>query len=103
MSTGTPLADEVLAQLRQVIDPELGIDIISLGLVYKIRIDDDNSVHIVMTLTVPGCPMHATITADVENALRRLPWVTGCDVIVTFDPPWVPERMSDEAKAALAR
>lgn len=102
MST-TPLGDQVIAQLRKVIDPELGIDIISLGLVYKIRIDDDNSVHITMTLTVPGCPMHATITADVENTLRKLPWVSDCDVIVTFDPPWTPERMNDEARAVLAR
>lgn len=102
MST-TPLGDSVLAQLREVIDPELGIDVVSLGLIYKIRIDDDNSVHIVMTLTVPGCPMHATITAAVENAVGSLPWVTGCDVIVTYDPPWTPERMNDRARAILGR
>lgn len=101
--TVTPLADEVLERLDEVIDPELGIGIVSLGLIYKIRIDDDNSVHIVMTLTVPGCPMHETITADVERSLRRIPWVTDVDVSVTFDPPWTPERLSDSARAKLGR
>lgn len=101
--TATPLANEVLERLDEVIDPELGIGIVSLGLIYKIRIDDDDSVHITMTLTVPGCPMHETITADVDRSLRRIPWVTDVRVAVTFDPPWTPDRMSETAREKLGR
>lgn len=94
-------AQEVLARLDRVIDPELGIGIVSLGLIYRIRIDDDGGVHIVMTLTVPGCPMHGSITADVERNVRAIPWVRGVNVEVTFEPPWTPERLSPAARAAL--
>lgn len=94
---------EVMDALRAVIDPELGIDIMSLGLVYRIEIGDDGDVAIQMTLTVRGCPMSASIRADVERAVSVLPWVDGVRVEVTFDPPWTVERLSPEARRQLGR
>lgn len=94
--------DEVRDVLRGVIDPELGIDIVNLGLVYAIGVAGGR-VDVVMTLTVPGCPMHATIVRDVEHALRSLAWVREADVRLTFEPRWSPARLSDEARALLAR
>lgn len=95
-------AHEVLKVLDEVIDPELGIGIVSLGLIYRISVDN-RDVDIVMTLTVPGCPMHNTITADVRNTIGRLPWVQRVDVHLTFDPPWSVDRLSDRAKELLGR
>ena len=92
---------EVLQALASVHDPELGIDVVSLGLIYRIAIESDR-VDVVMTLTVPGCPMHDTIVADVRAAIERLPWVRHDDVHLTFDPPWSVERISSEARARLA-
>lgn len=94
--------DEVMNALRSVIDPELGIDIVNLGLIYASRIDGDD-VHVDMTLTVPGCPMHQTIARDVERALRTVAWVRNVDVRMTFEPPWAPERLSPLARMALGR
>lgn len=78
---------QVLDVLRNVIDPELGIDIVSLGLIYGITIENDK-VDILMTLTVPGCPMHGTITQAVERAVRFLFWAREVKTHLTFDPPW---------------
>lgn len=96
-------AEEVVRALERVIDPELGIGIVSLGLVYRVAVDDDNDVAVLMTLTVPGCPMHATIVGDAERAIRNLPWVRNARVDLTFDPPWSIDRLSEDAKKALGR
>lgn len=89
--------------LRAVVDPELGLEIVDLGLVYGVDVDDIGRVTIVMTLTVEGCPMHNTIARDVDLAVRSLPWVTDVAIRLTFDPPWGPHRLSAAARAALAR
>lgn len=93
---------DVYSALSTVIDPELGIEITELGLVYQIGVEGDD-VGVLMTLTVPGCPMHSTIRADVERALRSIPWVRNVQVRLTFDPPWSPERISDAARRRLGR
>ena len=93
-------AHEVVEVLESVIDPELGIGIISLGLVYRVAVNGDN-VDVLMTLTVPGCPMHATITQDVRSNLARIPWTNEIKVDLTFDPPWTVDRMSEGARQAL--
>lgn len=95
-------AEEVTQVLDEVIDPELGIGIVSLGLVYRVAVDGD-AVSILMTLTVPGCPMHETIVRDVEARITALPWVRGVAVTLTFDPPWTPDRLSEQARALLGR
>lgn len=93
-------ARNVLEALRAVIDPELGIDIVSLGMVYEVTVVG-GEVHIDMTLTTPGCPLHASIEADVKHVLGQVPGVDGVNVELVWDPPWTPESMSDAAKSSL--
>jgi metal-sulfur cluster biosynthetic enzyme len=79
--------------LRCVVDPELGLSVIELGLVYGIEVDG-GQVTVTMTLTTPGCPIHDVMPAWVRQAVGRLAGVERVDVRLTFDPPWTPERMA---------
>jgi FeS assembly SUF system protein len=92
--------DEVMAVLRQCYDPEIPINIVDLGLIYNVEIGDKR-VDVDMTLTAPGCPMHALIARDVKQKLGTIPDVEEINVKVVWDPPWTPDRMSDEAKKKL--
>lgn len=96
---------QIVGALRSVIDPELGINIVALGLVYAIGIDGDDldRVDVVMTLTTPGCPMHGTITRDAKSVIAALPWVRDAHVTLTWEPAWTPNRMTDEARELLGR
>ena len=88
-----PLTEvEVLEMLRQVIDPELGQNIVDLGLIYSVNIAGEK-VAVTMTLTTPGCPMHESICAGVQNALLCLPGVTDAAVELVWEPPWHPSMM----------
>jgi metal-sulfur cluster biosynthetic enzyme len=91
---------EVLSALQTVYDPELGLDIVSLGLVYDIKIRQE-TVHILMTLTTPGCPMHDAIGVGAEWALKQLPGIENVEIELTWNPPWDPSRMSEAARFAL--
>ncbi len=82
----------MLAALRQVTDPELGLSIVDLGLVYGIDVRG-SAVRVTMTLTVRGCPIHDVMPAWVREAVGRLPGVEDVEVAVTFDPPWTPDRL----------
>ena len=95
------LSDDVVSALKTVYDPEIPADIFELGLIYKIDIEDDRMVHISMTLTAPGCPVAGEMPGWVETAVLNVPGVSGCRVVMTFDPPWDQSRMSDEARVAL--
>jgi FeS assembly SUF system protein len=95
------LTDDIIAALKTVYDPEIPADIYELGLVYKIDIDDDRMVDIDMTLTAPGCPVAGEMPGWVENAVGAVPGVNGVTVTMVFDPPWTPDRMSEEAQVAL--
>lgn len=95
------LSDDIVAALKTVYDPEIPADIFELGLVYKIDIEDDRMVKIVMTLTAPGCPVAGEMPGWVENAVSAVEGVSGVEVEMTFDPPWTPERMSEEAQVAV--
>lgn len=86
--------------LRQVVDPELGVNIVDLGLIYGIDITEDN-VTVTMTLTTPGCPLHEAMITGVEETLRRHPAVRDVHVQIVWSPPWTPERMSETAKRQL--
>jgi metal-sulfur cluster biosynthetic enzyme len=90
------IKEKILEQLRYVIDPELGINVVDLGLIYDIHINDGN-VFILMTLTTPGCPLHDSIIGGVKRALSEMAEIKNVDVQLTWNPPWTPERMSDEA------
>lgn len=94
-------ADTIINALKEVYDPELGVDIVNLGLVYDLHIAAD-SVQIMMTLTTPGCPLHGTIKKNALRQLERLPGVAWVDIQLVWDPLWSPERMSDEAKRQLS-
>jgi|SRR5436190_3466131 len=89
----------ILETLRQVIDPELGCNIVDLGLVYSITIDQDK-VTVVMTLTTQGCPMHESIRWGARNALLGLEGVEVAEVEVVWDPPWHPSMMTEFGRAA---
>ncbi|MFA4662613.1 metal-sulfur cluster assembly factor [Pyrococcus kukulkanii] len=93
--------DMILEKLKEVIDPEIGIDVVNLGLIYELRINPDNTVYIKMTMTTPGCPLTLWILRAVEEKVLEIPGVKDVEVELTFDPPWTPDRMSDEAKRRL--
>jgi FeS assembly SUF system protein len=95
------MTGDIVAALKTVYDPEIPCDIYELGLIYKIDIDDDRTVAIDMTLTAPGCPVAGEMPGWVQNAVASVEGVGDVKVAMTFDPPWDPSRMSEEAKVAL--
>jgi metal-sulfur cluster biosynthetic enzyme len=96
-----PTREEVVEALHQVEDPELGMDIVDLGLLYDVEMLEDEKVKVIYTLTSMGCPAGAMISEDIERVVRELPGVAGVESEVTFEPPWSPERMSEDAKFIL--
>ena len=90
--------DDVYEKLKKVIDFELGVNVVDLGLIYDVEIKED-VVHVLMTLTTPFCPLARKIVADVKKAVESLG--VRADVELTFDPPWSPDRISDELKKQL--
>ncbi|WP_082684342.1 SUF system Fe-S cluster assembly protein [Aureimonas ureilytica] len=95
------LTDDIISSLKTVYDPEIPADIYELGLIYKIDIDDDRNVAIDMTLTAPGCPVAGEMPGWVENAVGSVEGIQAVKVELVFDPPWTPERMSEEAQVAV--
>jgi FeS assembly SUF system protein len=95
------LGGEIVAALKTVYDPEIPADIYELGLIYKVDIKDDRAIDIVMTLTTPNCPAAAELPTMVENAVASVPGVGVIGISVVYDPPWTPDRMSDEARLVL--
>jgi metal-sulfur cluster biosynthetic enzyme len=94
------LKEQIIEALKNVVDPELGINIVDLGLVYDVSIDGD-AVHITYTLTTMGCPIGPLIEAQMQELLAGFPGVENVEAEMVLRPPWTPEMMSDEAKAAL--
>jgi metal-sulfur cluster biosynthetic enzyme len=94
------LEEQIMEALRQVDDPELGINIVDLGLVYEVAIVDE-TVHIEYTLTTMGCPIGPMIEAQIKQLIEPIEGVTEVDAEMVLTPPWTPEKMSEEAKAAL--
>jgi FeS assembly SUF system protein len=100
-STEHPLYDQIVESLRGVYDPEIPVNIFDLGLIYTIEIDEENAVHVIMTLTAPGCPVAGEMPGWVADAIEPLPGVKQVDVDLVFDPPWGMDMMSDEARLEL--
>jgi metal-sulfur cluster biosynthetic enzyme len=92
--------DQVMDALRDVIDPELGLDFVELGLIYDVTIEE-RTVSVLYTLTTPGCPIGPQVTEQIEEFVSDLDDVDAVQSTLTFEPPWSPERMSDDAKFAL--
>ena len=90
-ASGVTRADIDVA-LDTVLDPELGMSVVALGLVYDVTISGGD-VRVTMTLTAPGCPLHDVMTQWVRTAVARVPGVAAVDVVLTFDPPWTPDRI----------
>jgi metal-sulfur cluster biosynthetic enzyme len=93
--------DDVKEGLKNVYDPEIGINVVDLGLVYDADIEENGDVLVTMTLTSLGCPLGPVIVQEVANALRDLPGIGTVDVKLVWSPPWTPDMMSDEAKDEL--
>ena len=95
-----PTREEVVEALREVEDPELGMDIVELGLMYDVEVDGPK-VKVAYSLTSLGCPAGPMIQEGIEEAASRVPGVEEVETELTWDPPWTPDRMSDDAKFIL--
>jgi FeS assembly SUF system protein len=95
------MADDIVAALKTVFDPEIPADIYELGLIYRVDIKDDRTVDVEMTLTTPNCPAAGELPQMVENAVASVPGVGVVNVNLVWEPPWTPDRMTDEARLVL--
>ena len=99
-TTEIPRADQVTEALTNVIDPELGLDFVELGLVYDVEVDG-GSVTVTFTLTTPACPIGPQVSEQMQEFVGELDWVEEVTPKMIFTPPWTPDRMSEDAKFAL--
>lgn len=95
------ITHDVIDQLKSVYDPEIPVDIYELGLIYKVELEDDRLLRVDMTLTAPGCPVAGEMPIWVRDACLVVDGIRDVDVQMTFDPPWTPDRMSEEARLEL--
>ena len=95
------LKENILGALENVIDPELGIDIVNMGLIYDVDLNDEGLCTVTMTLTSMGCPLAGHIEQDIRRVLADIPQVKDIDVNIVWDPPWGKDKMSRYAKIAL--
>lgn len=91
----------VYNKLKEVIDFEIGLDVVSLGLVYEVKVDENDNVYVLMTMTTPMCPLAGLILQDVETKLREIEEINDVKVELTFDPPWTPDRVDPSVRAQL--
>ncbi len=94
----TITSEQVLDSLKQCMDPEIPINIVDMGLIYGVNVRDNNKVDIKMTMTTRGCPLHDTLVNDVKKYVNKVPGVTDINIEIVWDPPWTPEKMSEEGK-----
>lgn len=90
--------EQVMDALKQVYDMEIGFDIVSLGLIYGVDVDEENNVKVTMTLTTPMCPLAGFMVEEARSKVQEVEGVNDVDVDLTFDPPWSPEKASDEIR-----
>ncbi|RBW69526.1 metal-sulfur cluster assembly factor [Bacillus taeanensis] len=95
------LKENIMGALEMVIDPELGVDIVNLGLVYDVEMDEEGVVTVTMTLTSMGCPLAGQIAHEVKQALSDIEEVKEAEVNIVWNPPWTKDKMSRLAKIAL--
>lgn len=104
VSAGEPggeIYDAVIAALKEIYDPEIPVNIYDLGLIYGVDVADNGQVAVTMTLTTPHCPVAESMPGEVELRVGAVPGVSVADVNLVWDPPWDPQKMSDEAKLEL--
>jgi len=95
------LGEKIVQVLKTIYDPEIPVDIYELGLIYDVFVNEDYDVKILMTLTSPNCPVAETLPVEVEEKVKSLNAVKDAMVVITFDPPWTQDLMSEEAKLEL--
>jgi len=98
---GGDLYEQVIAALREIYDPEIPVNIYDLGLIYDVKISPDGDARILMTLTTPHCPVAESMPGEVELRVNSVPGIRDAEVELVWDPPWDPQKMSDEAKLEL--
>ncbi|MEN7537352.1 SUF system Fe-S cluster assembly protein [Aurantiacibacter flavus] len=98
---GGAIYETVIEALKDIYDPEIPVNIYDLGLIYNVEVSDEADVAVTMTLTTPNCPVAESMPAEIELRISSLPGVRDAEVIVTWDPPWDPAKMSDEARLEL--
>ena len=101
MRNGKTIKNDIITQLATVIDPELNIDVVNLGLIYSIDLDEDGICLIQMTLTTPACPLTGFLIDGITQAVKKVPEVNNVDVEFVWYPVWSPDKMTDAAKVAL--
>ena len=101
VTQSTELAQRVIDVLKSCFDPEIPVDIWELGLIYEINIDAENNLILKMTLTSPSCPVAESLPPDVEGKLKSIEGIKSAKVILTFEPPWTKEMMSEVAQVEL--
>lgn len=95
------LYDQVMEAIKTVYDPEIPVNIWELGLIYSVDIDEENKVHVKMTLTSPACPVAESLPMEVQEKIMQVEGITDVDLRVVFNPPWTKDKMSEEARFAL--
>ena len=95
------LEKEIIAAIKTIFDPEIPVDIYELGLIYDVKIDENNNVFVNMTLTSPNCPEAESIPLQVKERIESMAVINNCTVDIVFDPPWDKDMMSEEAKLEL--
>jgi len=100
-ATNDDLTDRVIDTLKSIYDPEIPVDIYELGLIYDLKITEDGDAEVTMTLTTPHCPVAESLPQEVEMRVLSVPGIRDAEVKVTWDPPWDPSKMSDEARLEL--
>ena len=98
---GGQLYEDVIAALKDIYDPEIPVNIYDLGLIYGVDVSSESDVAVTMTLTTPHCPVAETMPGEIEMRVMNIPGVRDAEVNVTWDPPWDPSKMSDEARLEL--
>ena len=101
VQTSDPVADQIIKALQDVIDPELGIDLVNLGLIYGVDMTAEGVITVRMTLTTMGCPITDVLQQMIDSALRKVEGVKKVQIEVVWEPAWTPDRMSRFAKIAL--
>ncbi|HET6458311.1 MAG TPA: PqqD family peptide modification chaperone [Nitrosopumilaceae archaeon] len=91
-------SQQILDSLKQCMDPEIPINIVDMGLIYGVKVSNDNKVDVKMTMTTRGCPLHETLVSDVKRYVNKVPGVNGINVEIVWEPAWTPEKMSEEGK-----